>query len=82
MYLVSSNHKKGEGVRKTPKTYLRNTWMIPRKADRIETRRYQEEGVAVFVAGSKLPNTYAEKAFSTINFRGGSGQKNSKNMLT
>ena len=28
-----------------------------------------EEGVAAFVAGSKLPNAYAEKAFSTINFR-------------
>ena len=30
---------------------------------------YISEGVAAFVAGSKLPNAYAEKAFSTINFR-------------
>ena len=25
--------------------------------------------ISAFVAGSKLPNAYAEKAFSTINFR-------------
>ena len=39
MYYVITKRERGS---EKLKTCLHNIWMIPKKADRIETRRYQE----------------------------------------